>query len=64
MVRTIQIEMDNFPTTCFDCDFSKKEYCWATCPFLNITTEDRQPTPSRCPLKKKNAKKVYKILDK
>ena len=61
MIRTINIEMGSFPTTCFECDFAKKEYCWATCPFLDITTEDMQPIPKNCPLKKKNKDKIYRL---
>ena len=61
MKFTINIEMEK-PHTCFDCDFSQKEYCWATCHFLNKTTEDGNPIPKECPLKK-NQNKIYNYID-
>lgn len=63
MKFTINIEMEK-PHTCFECDFSKKEYCWATCHFLNKTTEDGDPIPRECPLKRKNQDKIYNYIDK
>ena len=60
MIYTINIEM-NKPNTCFDCIFSKKEYCWAKCPFINKISEDGKPIPKNCPLKEKNKNKIYKF---
>ena len=37
------------PKTCFDCFFSKKEYCWATCMFLQTIREDGKKPPKTCP---------------
>lgn len=59
MTRTITIQMENKPRTCFDCDFAKKEFCWARCPFLQSCREDGEPTPKDCPLKLKNKDKIY-----
>ena len=53
MLFTINIEMDKEPTTCFDCDFASKFYCWATCPFLKTTYEDEKAKPRKCPLRKR-----------
>lgn len=59
MTRTITFEIEEIPTTCFICPFAKKEYCWATCPFLQSCREDGEPTPKNCPLKLKNKNKIY-----
>lgn len=65
MLRTITIEMEDFPTTCFNCDFAETSYCWAKCPFIDTVREDGQPLPKDCPLKAKNKNKIYKYsLDK
>ena len=61
MLKTINVEIESFPNTCFDCCFSVKKYYWAVCPFLNTTKEDGQPIPKECPLKEKNSKKTYKF---
>ena len=61
MTRTITIEIEEMPKTCFDCGFAKKEYCWAFCPFLTTCREDGTPTPIECPLKTKNKNKKYKF---
>ena len=59
IVRTINIEIERVPETCFDCPFSKKEYCWATCHFLQETREDGMAPSKNCPLKPKNRNKKY-----
>lgn len=59
MIRTITIQMEDIPKTCFNCDFAKKKYCWAKCPFLQSCREDGEPTPKNCPLKLKNKNKIY-----
>lgn len=59
MVATINVEIEEMPRTCFDCPFSKTEYIWATCPFLQETREDNMATPKNCPLKAKNKGKKY-----
>ena len=59
MFRTITIEMENAPKTCFECIFAKKRYCWAICPFLKTEIMDTKPTPKDCPLKLKNKNKSY-----
>ena len=59
MTRTITIEIKEMPKTCFDCNFSKKVYCWASCPFLQTSREDGEPIPKDCPLKLKNKNKIY-----
>lgn len=59
MKRSINVEIDEMPTTCFECLFAKKSYCWATCPFTSETKEDGEPTSKNCPLKKKNEDKIY-----
>ena len=57
--RTITMKIKKMPTTCFECDFAKASYYWATCPFLSISREDGQPIPKECPLKIKNKNKIY-----
>jgi len=59
MIRTISVNLEEMPLTCFDCMFSSKEYFYATCPFLQCTIEDGAPTPKKCPLKKKNYNQIY-----
>lgn len=59
MTRTITIEIEEMPKTCFDCIFSKKVYFCASCPFLKTERIDGEPTPKDCPLKLKNKNKIY-----
>ena len=59
MVVTINLEMEEMPRTCLDCPFSKVEYYWATCPFLQETREDGMAPSKNCPLKAKNKGKKY-----
>jgi hypothetical protein len=59
MIRTITFELEKMPLTCFECNFAQKKYCWASCPFLETSREDGEPTPKDCPLKLKNKNKKY-----
>lgn len=63
MTRTITIQMEDMPKTCFKCDFAKKEYYLASCPFLQSWRKDGELTPSNCPLKLKNKNKSYNFND-
>jgi hypothetical protein len=64
MVYNLKINIDDEIKTCFDCPFSKKEWCWARCPFLNTMIEDERPRPKKCPLKKKNENLIYEFNKK
>lgn len=59
--RTIKVEMDKKPTTCFNCPFSVKMWCYAHCPFLKACFEDGKRIPSDCPLTLKNKDKTYQF---
>ena len=59
ITRKINIEISEMPDTCFNCPFSIKKYCWATCIFLKCTREDGDKTPSKCPLKLKNKNFIW-----
>jgi hypothetical protein len=59
MKYSINVEIDEMPTTCFDCIFAKRVYCWANCPFTNESREDGMAISKNCPLKKKNKDKIY-----
>ena len=63
-IQSINFELEEMPRTCFDCPFSKKSYCWATCPITLKTTEDGECLPKNCPFKKKNQNKIYHFNEK